>query len=256
NILGRGFKNILMEKLGVCRPAKPLLSALELRFLRQICSQHCEKHHIPWHDLFESGAINLSMNYSQRNQFLAHQLGQVFLGKGLGPSAHSLLKIPTFKARSEIWPWRGGEILFIGSHNLDGIRKMAQSIKHQKEQGEIKFPLKYLLLSFSQRPKEEIAACLRLFLEYQTAEKIILTNMAHPKAASAEILQQLSQELCGQYAKGTIEWRANTTEFWHEVDNQQKSILVSGSYYFVGEIQKSLYRLFGPFAGQQSPGQG
>lgn len=226
-ILGRGHRRILLEKLGVTRKGKPLMTCLELGYQREICRLYSLEQQIPWIDFFEKGAISKQDHYSKRNRLLAQKAFENLTGKTVEGQWPKTL---TFKGRGERIDWTKGPIFFIGAHNHDGIRKMLEGLKSGHLLNDFSFPFDTILMSFSKRSLSEIEACLRLVKaeSQMIARRVILTTYQHPKAVDGETLSKF---------KGLVEFEADWKKILSHISGP---ILVTGSYYFVGEVQRHL----------------
>lgn len=222
--LGRGHRRILAEKLGVTRPQVPLLTCLELGFQREVCRQFVLGAQVPWTDLFEEGIVVKADHYSKRNRLLALQAFQRLVGKTLSLEVLSGL---SFKGRGEKLQWRDQNFFFIGAHNHDGVRKMVEGLKSGHLLNDFSCPFDTILVSFSKRSVEEIEACLRLLArDWRLAHHVVLTSFEHAKAMDGKTLSKF---------KGLVDFEAD----WKTILPKLKgTVLVTGSYYFVGEVQR------------------
>jgi len=224
-ILGRGHRRILLEKLGITRKNGPLLSCLELAYQREICREYCDNNDVPWEDFFGLGLLLKKDHYSLRNRFLALKAFEKLEGHSFNGTWPSDL---SFKGRGERLDWEQGQFYFIGAHNHDGVRKMLEGLKTGHLLNDFSFPFDTIVVSFSKRSFEEIEACLRLIKaeSYLLARRVVLTTYEHPKAMDAETLSKF---------KGLVEFAHD----WKKIIPSLKGpTLVTGSYYFIGEIQR------------------
>jgi len=220
--LGNSFAEILKEKLGITRTGVPLVSAFELKYLKSLASTYCVEHQIPYIDMHQLGLIPLQANYSRQNQLMAHHLKHLIDGKS--QSSENLL-FPLTKGRFERVTIGPINITFVGAHNLEGMRKLVQRLKGHD-------PFDELYLSFSKRPEEEIRQCIKILGQDSTKfKKIYLTSFEHPKAAG---------KTSGPFSY-LENWKENLEQGLKQ--KAKKDILVTGSYYFIGEFQKALFTL-------------
>lgn len=217
--LGNSFKSILREKLGITRPGIPLVSAFELDYLENLASTYCNQNQVPYIDMRQKGLIPKSAHYSEQNRLMAIKLKELIDGKSQGLEN---MAFPPTKGRFERVTIGRINITFVGAHNLEGVRKLAQRVKGQESFDE-------LYLSFSKRPEEEIKQCIKILGQSSMFKKIYLTSFKHPKAAK-KIVGPLS------YIEN---WKENLEQGL--LQTEKKNILVTGSYYFIGEFQKVLF---------------
>lgn len=133
--------------------------------------------------------------------------------------------------------FNGKSLIFIGAHNTDGIRAMVELLKNDESQ----LRPESLLVSFSKRPDEEIRSMITSLREYFSGESFVeavplyLTYFDHPKAMDKNQLQSLDEEYKGNL-HFVSDWKAFLLT--HSLDCPEEKILVCGSYYFIGEIQR------------------
>jgi dihydrofolate synthase/folylpolyglutamate synthase len=179
-------------------------------------------------DLHNLGIIDESMEYSHRNKLLAaftfEYFKNQFVPKSLNISKYSFQSL---KGRFEELKFGPITFIFVGSHNIDGVRKLMQKISLGKQDFDA------ALLSFSKRPDQEIETILGIFLG--SFKKVMVTSFEHIKAAT-----QLKDQADKNKVEFVTDWK---TYLESKIKNQDKpeTILVSGSYYFVGEVQKFLF---------------
>ena len=224
--LGRGHRKILLEKLGVTRPQVPLLTCLELSFQREVCREFTKTTQVPWIDLFEAELVTKTNDYSKRNRLLALQAFKKLTGKTI--SLESLRSL-SFKGRGETIQITYKTFFFIGAHNHDGVRKMVEGLKSGHLLNDFSCPFDTILVSFSKRSIEEIEACVRLLArDWRLTNRVVLTSFEHNKAMDGKALSKF---------KGLVEFEAD----WKNIlPKLQGTVLVTGSYYFVGEVQRFL----------------
>jgi folylpolyglutamate synthase/dihydropteroate synthase len=237
--LGKTYRAILQEKLGITRPGQILLSALELKYLQQQIQAWAAQNHLAWQDLFGQGVLKKTDPYPQRNAALALRAEQAI--KDLS-KARKILAAPGRAAaappltlgpgRREFWPKAcpgpHNQWLFIGGHNPDGLRKMAAYL-HQE-----KIKIDQVLASFTQRPYQDLQANLQMLLQLDGHPPITLAAFDHPKAVPLADLQNLARDVCLAVPIKVKCWHQRLQEeFGHEAG----TTLVTGSFYFVGLVQ-------------------
>jgi dihydrofolate synthase/folylpolyglutamate synthase len=220
--LGERYEEILHEKLGVTRTGNTLVSALELKYLRQLVEQYTDKYSIQWIDLFVQG-MDKDTNYSIRNQLLAAKGYTIITGKtldydsweGYTPSNQKLLE------------HNGVQYYTFGSHNPDGFRKLVQFLSQQNYNN-----FDMLILAFSRRSMEDIQCMLKTIQELNIPS-IKIAGFNHPKAMDTRILKIQAQTF------KKVEFIDDLPELLQNLQGSQK-ILVCGSYYFLGEFNSIL----------------
>jgi len=235
-ILGNSYKKILLEKIAISRKNRPLISALETKYLRQICHQYSNDNNIKWYDLFSNDSTLTDESYSFRNQLLAINVFYIFTNKYLLSEVNKLKALRnklsektlfSYKARSEKMTLGTRSFIFIGAHNLDGIRKLTSC--------SISKPFDFTLLSYSHRDNNEI--CIGISMYLRNSDKfgnILLTNFTHPRAMD---MDDAYNKLVNDK---TVFFEKDWNKFFENDKYENKTILVSGSYYFFGEFQKFL----------------
>ena len=257
-VLGNSLKEILMEKLGISRPQVPLLTGFELEWLQSQTHSFCSKKDVPHYDLFKMGYLKKSDHYVFRNKVMAYLLKETFclsekqevfeslppdvVRKNVNSDLYS--DFTGGKGRFERWEiGTGHEVLFVGAHNIDGIRKLTGALKEAF--------FDHVLLSFSKRNKKDILDSLSHLATYPCLYKsIALTFFDHEKAWGKEAekndkgddqILKLCDSLGIQVLLDWQEWL--NSRFQKKVSGKQtegQRTLITGSYYFIGEVQKFL----------------
>jgi len=241
-ILGNSLKEILGEKMGICRSNIPLISTVEQTFLQKIMTTETEKKSIPFLNLQERGWVSEETTYEISNALLAKVLEETILKGRLPEERPKLSKIPLpeFKGRCEKMTLNAVRFIFIGAHNVDGMRKLTQSVVKQQTQYGLDSN-SILWLSFSSRSDEEIET---MFDIWQASKclyrEIWVSPFDHPKAFDKDRLIKL----VAKRKKGNIHLVLDWKERIRNLQSKE-SILVSGSYYFIGAVQKELLELGG-----------
>ncbi|MCY4524797.1 MAG: hypothetical protein OXB84_08665, partial [Halobacteriovoraceae bacterium] len=91
-----------------------------------------------------------------------------------------------------------------------------------------------VILAFSQRPLREIKACLTLFNNCHFIQKIFLTRMEHSKA-----WRDFAQLPFFSKVEVAAGWRSKFGDL-------KGDVLVTGSYYFIGEFKRFLIQKKSP----------
>lgn len=240
DLLGKGYKKILWEKWGITRPHTPLITSLELSYCSHYLEKWCGKNEVPWWDLFQLGFIKKSDSFGRRNQLLAYSLKEMATSLRLPQQADFLgrqLTYPLFKGRREEMSFGKRHFIFIGSHNLDGVRKLVDWINGEEEKGNHLFDT--LLFSLSKRSyarEPEWMTKALCSLMKKGKRKILATTFSHFKALTDNELKSIIQ------INSQIGWVENWKSFVQE-NWASETVLVTGSYYFVGEVQNYLQTL-------------
>ncbi|MBP5296577.1 MAG: hypothetical protein J6Y94_04515, partial [Bacteriovoracaceae bacterium] len=238
--LGSTYRAILAEKLGVTRPGQTVLSALELKYLRQIMQQQAPRDHWIWQDLFQENILHTTDLYPARNAALALAAAEKIQHQAAlrwgGPEnkrAFRPVPSPLWPGRRETWPKKNqrDQWLFIGGHNVDGLRKMMAYLQQKKIQ------VTSILASFSQRPYDDLKTNLALLGLVPGQPQIILAAFDHPKAVTQNTLQNLVRDVCLAVPVKVECWHQQLEE---NLDHEAGTTLVTGSFYFVGLVQRSL----------------
>jgi dihydrofolate synthase/folylpolyglutamate synthase len=223
SILGTRYEQILSEKIAVARKNRPLFTNFSLGYLNTLTKSYVELHEILWFP------IENDEHYFQANQKLAWSMFEF-----LEPTSHltfqeGVAQLPLYKGRREIMTFEGKSLIFIGAHNIDGVRRMLQSYLESED---LIFP-ESLLVSFSLRPIGEVEVMLKSLVDFfQEKAQLTLTSFNHPKALDAESIQQASLKVNKGMLNFVFDWKSELK------NTNSKTILVCGSYYFIGEVQR------------------
>ena len=231
-ILGNRFDLILSEKIAVSRANKPLYTQFKLDYLNQLTKKYCDEHKIAWRPIEMSREKMLSGNYFLENQKMARAIYQFLEPHGVVPFTS---EIPLFKGRREEMTFNGNTLIFIGAHNIDGVRRMIELFESQLTSS---LPTQ-LLISFSRRPINEVEIMLKSMLDFfGNGTKISLTSFVHPKALDLSAINELESKF-NKISKGMLDFVTDWKTDLNKSKNQK--ILVCGSYYFVGEVQRFIH---------------
>ncbi|MCK5884229.1 MAG: hypothetical protein KAG61_11110 [Bacteriovoracaceae bacterium] len=223
-VLGHRLREILSEKLGITRPKVPLVSFIESGYLRERVAKSASQLGHPLIDLEKlfSGV----KDYCHRNQIVAASLYLLIREQAVTASNITQLlektKFPTLKGRREVVTYNKRNYIFIGAHNVDGIRKLVQS----------EIELKEVLLSFSKRSLEDMKCGVKIL--QNVGAEVFLTAFDHPKAASQSDLTQLN---AAHFVNDWCQFIANRND-------TEGTTIIAGSYYFIGEVQKYMSENF------------
>lgn len=230
-ILGTRYDRILSEKIAVSRRGKALFTQFRLQYLNDFASIYCNEFGVDWRPLSVSKLAEA--NYFSENQKMARELFSFLEPEKQIPD---LALIPKFKGRREEMTFRGNTLIFIGAHNIDGVRRMVELFSPQSSS-----PLPTtVLLSFSKRPSNELEVMLKTLVEFFGKEsKLLITSFVHPKALELDEILKLEKKF-NKINKGLLDF---VTDWKSELDSSKnQKILVCGSYYFVGEVQRFIHQ--------------
>jgi dihydrofolate synthase/folylpolyglutamate synthase len=217
----------LNEKIAVSRSRKTLFTNFKLKYLNQLTGEYCRKNQIVWETL--SLESDSKFNYFEENQQMAKELFSFLEPQKMknGPADY-----PHFKGRREEMTFKGNTLIFIGAHNIDGIRRMIELFSAQDSQI---IPSK-VLLSFSKRPSNEIEVMLKTLDDFfRGKSELLVTSFVHPKAFDLKDIEIINAKF-NKINKGMFDF---VTDWKKELNlSKNQNILVCGSYYFVGEVQR------------------
>ena len=226
SILGNRYSEILSEKIAVSREKKPLFTNFSLNYLNEKTHEYVKKHNIDWRKL----AINKKHStYFIENQQMAWEIFKYFIPDSKLTFEKGIEHLPLYKGRREMMTFQGLSLIFIGAHNIDGVRRMLQSFL---ESSDVIFP-DSLLVSFSQRPQKEVEVMLASMVEFfKNRSEIKLTSFNHPKALDEQSIRDASLKVNKGMLNFVFDWKSELK------NSKSKTILVCGSYYFIGEVQR------------------
>ena len=220
SFLGKRYDGILVEKIGISRANRPLITNFSLRYLNSLVKSHKNKIKFTWIDQ----SNNTKQNFHEVNT-------------GLVRGALELLNLDhniTISYISAPQIYENKNIYLYGSHNLDAVRKLVQFLSETHYNNENNDNILDLIyLSFSQREKKEIDQMIKLYLSLvnNNKEKLILTCFDHFKSANPKMIKEIAIE-------NGIEFVTENTNIFK--NKKYKNILCSGSNYFIGAL-KSKY---------------
>jgi dihydrofolate synthase/folylpolyglutamate synthase len=222
-ILGARFDKILNEKIAIMRPGKPLVTAFELKYLRDKSRALASINDAKWFDLFEDNLISKGDHFSKRNVAISQKIFELLYNR----SPKGIKSIDFESSRREITK---NDALFslFPSHNVDGLRKLTQFLYQTKNN---EYDL--VLLAFSRRDLGDVRTMCKVLELYIPRNKTLLVGFLHSKALEREKLDVVSIEtgikICVDIEK-TIK----------KSINENKKVLVTGSNYFLGHFSKLL----------------
>jgi len=244
NFLGNSYKSILKEKLGIARSAVPLITSLELLFLRQECEKFCAEKQIPWKDIYPKNIDSEGPSYKDLNQNMAKELyKKIKLKKSadLREGEHKKVRENLGKGRWEKVTIGNRSFIFIGAHNLDGMRKFVGRAAFdefkinalcKKEEA---LNVYEFWLGLSDRELVELKNIVAALICFTGPKKIHLFSFNHPRAISFKKLKILKESFDQRVVL--------SLDLFDEIkrtENEKNKVVVTGSNYFIGEVQKLL----------------
>ena len=224
SILGSTYRQILSEKIAVSRPKRPLFTAFHLDYLNELTRDYVQQNGVAWKPLKTSE----EKNYFLENQEMAWEIFSFFLPQFSSQKASFLSELPSYKGRREIMTFGAKSLIFIGAHNIDGMRRMLQA--HDEEKS---LNFDSVLLAFSKRPLDEVEVMLKSVMDFVPHEvSLKVTCFDHPKALSREDVRQAFEKTNKGMLQFVPDWKSDLQ------NSKSTSILVCGSYYFIGEVQR------------------
>jgi|GEM_PF-1231195 len=240
-LLGPSLKNILHEKFGIAREGKPLISGVKQSFLRDELVTCSKSKGIELLDIYKEDPSLINKNYKICNLSVARR---VF---GIVNTEHSATRATQNKlpfVEGPLWgrpikmTTKDGQFIFIGSHNLDGLRSLAEWVN-----GSTEYKFKRVILGLSRSSKKEIVECLRLVQESRClGEEIYLTRFNHPRASDLELVKQAVTDV-----NKKSERKVKLDRDWKNIiakcsrSNDDEVILFTGSYFFIGCVLSDPY---------------
>lgn len=241
--LGDSLNGILLEKLGITRSNKLCVYNLIEDDLRVAARAYCREASVPFEDLIENKALSKDDPYFIRNRFLAYILSERVLGRsvndyGLLRQKFDYIDFPTLKGRFEKMTLGNNSFIFIGAHNLDGFEKVRDFLNSCDKNRYFDLPevIDDVLIAFSKREDEEVNGCIKAFQNVHKFPSILkVTNFEHFKALPINKTKELFLNTA------SIEYVADWKRYLKSIDrNVSKTILVTGSYYFISKVQNEL----------------
>jgi dihydrofolate synthase/folylpolyglutamate synthase len=244
-VLGSELTGIFAEKWGIARSGAPMFSVLHQDELQKMAQQMASEQDILWLDLLCADIVDMQQSYWERNSTLACALALVVEGhkveelpafrEQLRTSPHGSLR--STKGRFEEMTSGGVRFIFVGAHNCDGLQNLVVEIEKRWPQAGIIFD--EIWLSFSQRPEDEIKVFFKALGNLNSrTQNWRYCRFEHPKALRWQSIDVTKWRLWSQVLNPPIQ------ELFLDRALREKpksgTILVTGSYYFIGEVQKFL----------------
>ena len=226
SILGGRYSQILAEKIAVSRKGKLLFTNFDLEYLNSQTKKYTQEHGVLWRPLQGSA------QYYEANQKMAWEVFRQLEPTSLLTFSEGISSLPLYKGRREIMTFEGKSLIFIGAHNIDGVRRMLQSYLESVKSHNLIFP-ESLLVSFSQRPISEVEVMLKSLVDFfKDKASISLTSFDHPKALDPESVRLAGVRINKGMLNFVFDWKSELK------NTKANTVLVCGSYYFIGEVQR------------------
>ncbi|MBL7664573.1 MAG: hypothetical protein JNM93_05525 [Bacteriovoracaceae bacterium] len=228
-ILGHRLEQILAEKYAVTRKGKTLITALGPNYLQNRVAKWSAHDGVDWIDLYQQKILEKSDDFSILNQMLGHTILAKMTSQPLPtPKLKSILRKRPLTLKTH----QNGEqeLAFIGSHNVDGIRKLVLYLAQETYNNPI---YDVCAVAFSQRGRNDLDVMLKIFKQYNSSfKKMVLVSekfhKALPEATIRDLGKQHQIEIC-------TDWRKLLTK------SQPQKILFTGSNYFIGHLLQQLH---------------
>tara|TARA_R110002072_G_scaffold64203_11_gene160050 strand:- start:35995 stop:37239 length:1245 start_codon:yes stop_codon:yes gene_type:complete len=242
-VLGDKLEDILMEKLGVSRPNRPIISGVTQKFLKEKIEKFAKRQESKVLDIdyvISDCALEV---YPERNSAVA-QLLYTFVKKNSFLKIHKELFSPRFQEikapnRFEEVTLKDNTFIFIGAHNLDGIRETIKLLDYKNYQN------LGLLMGFSKRKISDVKAMLKSALKYPCLfNELCVFDYTHPRSLPREELKQLLENIDTDESNIALTFNKEIQDLpkffdsLKTVQSQPKKFIVCGSYYFIGEFKK------------------
>lgn len=233
DILGRGYRNIIREKLGIVRNNRPLITSLNLQFLKDRVVHYFNEHSFAlkfWQDCYDA-----NLTYSQRNQLLAHEAcKKLFNNSNL---SFSYKTDGDFRDGLKSIAFEKIVFDFNGAHNLDGMREFCRRITQLHVSNRCSGPYDLVIASFSKRSDIEVIAMIDRLKSISS--RIVIVSFDHFKAHKN--LKSIADKLQIPYFDNYNSMLGFLIHMQHSLtDNNGQRFLVTGSYYFVGGCKEFL----------------
>jgi dihydrofolate synthase / folylpolyglutamate synthase len=178
-ILGKKYKHIVFEKLGVLRKASALVYSVRSKYVKKLVEEATS-------NVGSSEVFFISPDdkkyicYKERNWVLASKGFELLTGiKKHIPYDASWVSL----GRGNSMKWRGHRLIFYNSHNLDAHREFLKNKINKENQ--------FLILFFSQRVEREIKAIQLLYRKYFKGDFVIGAIDSHYKILSKKKIKNI-----------------------------------------------------------------
>lgn len=218
DLLGSTYKKILFEKLGIARSGRPLITALELSYLRDLTKAFARSKQVEWFDLFHNNILNSKRSFPERNLELARAIFESATGNEAELRATDA-SISLFRNK-EI---DGASWDLYTTHNVDGLRKLIQFLGYGKYNN-----YNTIVFAPGRRNDADLHTMMRILLNHFDKQKITLVHFEHLKALEFSRLLELGNK----FGITIVEDIKKIS-----IPRSRGPVLVLGSNYFLGTFQ-------------------
>lgn len=243
-LLGKTYKSILNEKMGILRPKKILVSALELNYLQNLVAKKTQALTIDWIDGFKEKQVSSITDFSRRNKYIADTIfalvypsiekyadtEKLSVEESVGDKSNAQLG---FSKRLEL-KIKDYEFDFYSSHNIDGVRKLVHFLAQAKYT-----QYNNLIISFSDRDLADLRVMVKILLNYFETAKIYLYEFSHVKAVSSNKLLRIKDDFKLEITNKNKIQELLSTNAGSRMPLQGKT-LCTGSQYFFADLSLAL----------------
>lgn len=235
DILGPTLKDVLREKIAISRSGKSLFSSISQPFLKDLAQEYCRENEVKFLDL-SIQENNAQVHFKKSNFHLAQSFMTQFLNDN-GITTQCLNRPEKLWARPFEVTFGKGQFILVGSHNLDGLRSLANWVNSDFSKIQNGEPAAFdeIWLALSRKDEDEIKSILKLVISSRClGKKIRIFSFQHPRATPIELIDK-SWKKIDQGNGRPIQFDGEWTKAFDESFEGRK-ILVTGSYYFVSEL--------------------
>ena len=252
-VLGDSLHEIALEKIGITRPEIPLVIAEQVRELKPWLTEKLHKSNVPFYfvdEVFEKyfpeNKLSLQLSSKPRMACIKTSLCvmQVLFNGKKSEKQEWLVGAQKLRMRGRLdlrqnvfWSKHRKyfkKMLFDGAHNFDALTALLEFSTTNKL-----FPCTLILGMAADKLDPILRNPLKRLCE--KAGKIIFTHMPSPRSATPEALENFIME-CGNLAYSPEIKHSSSAEeaMANALINAEKPVVVTGSFYLVGEIMKIL----------------
>ena len=225
-LLGPKLSDILREKIAISRSGYTLVSGVSQLYLKSEVQSYCQ----------EKKIILKQVGYTKKDSFksvnlqLAREVWfELFLEEAV------FYKKKNLWARPLVVTDKRHEFILLGTHNLDGLKKLPP-LRFDEEMKHF-LPADEILLAMTRTNKNDVEQFINLLATFPClGKKIVLTSFDHTRATELDFIKE---------SIGSLAERENIVvcENWKERHSKYKmetKVLVLGSYFFMGDVFRYL----------------
>ena len=159
DILGNSYKKILKEKLGITREKAPLITGVQLDWLKKDINKYSKEKNFP------VTYVDFEKNFSYTNRKAAFEaFKQANIKNENRITFSDICQNLCLDPRMICKKVGGVKINFFGAHNLDGHRKLVKSFMNSGRSFDA------VLINFSNRSYDEMKSILKIYTEMEETE--------------------------------------------------------------------------------------